>query len=115
MAVSTAAVLTSEPEEVQRAEATKPKRRRRYEGTREKPAPTAAAGPNGQAAEQEGRGIKGKGIRWGVEALNWARRMPPEGRMYAYQIITCLSRIPRNDKLRKRGFQIVTDWLRHNQ
>jgi len=33
----------------------------------------------------------------------------------AHEAINCLKRIPKNDRLRKRGFQIVTDWIRDNQ
>lgn len=33
----------------------------------------------------------------------------------ANEAINCLIRIPKNDRLRKRGFQIVTDWIRHNK
>ena len=33
----------------------------------------------------------------------------------ANEAINCLSRIPKNDALRKRGFQIVTDWIRRNK
>jgi ParB-like nuclease family protein len=33
----------------------------------------------------------------------------------AHEAINSLKRIPKNDALRKRGFQIVTDWIRHNQ
>jgi hypothetical protein len=46
---------------------------------------------------------------------------PPEGVSRgvgvtrANEAINCLIRIPKNDRLRKRGFQIVTDWIRHNQ
>lgn len=29
--------------------------------------------------------------------------------------INALSRIPRNDRLRERGFQIVVDWIKHNR
>jgi hypothetical protein len=36
------------------------------------------------------------------------------GVMRANEAINCLMRIPKNDGLRKRGFQIVTDWIRHN-
>jgi ParB-like chromosome segregation protein Spo0J len=32
----------------------------------------------------------------------------------AHEAINCLRRIPKNDRLRKRGFQIVTDWIKHN-
>lgn len=34
---------------------------------------------------------------------------------YANEAIECLGRIPKNDRLRKRGFQIVSDWLRRNR
>jgi hypothetical protein len=37
------------------------------------------------------------------------------GVIIAYEAINCLKRIPKNDALRKRGFQVVTDWIRHNQ
>lgn len=33
----------------------------------------------------------------------------------ANEAVDCLKRIPKNDRLRKRGFQIVTDWIRHNK
>lgn len=38
-----------------------------------------------------------------------------KGVRYANEAIDCLKRIPKNDALRKRGFQIVTDWIRHNK
>ncbi len=37
------------------------------------------------------------------------------GVIRANEAINSLSRIPKNDALRKRGFQIVTDWIKHNQ
>jgi ParB-like chromosome segregation protein Spo0J len=37
------------------------------------------------------------------------------GVTHAHEAINCLKRIPKNDGLRKRGFQIVTDWIKHNQ
>jgi hypothetical protein len=46
---------------------------------------------------------------------------PPEngktgkGVTLANEAINCLKRIPKNDHLRKRGFQIVTDWIRLNK
>jgi len=46
---------------------------------------------------------------------------PPEGVSRgvgierANEAINCLIRIPKNDRLRKRGFQIVTDWIKRNQ
>lgn len=42
-------------------------------------------------------GLKGKGIIYAQEAINWLRR------------------IPKDDALRARGFQSVTDWIRHNK
>lgn len=33
----------------------------------------------------------------------------------AHEAIACLKRIPENDGLRKQGFQVVADWIRHNQ
>lgn len=33
----------------------------------------------------------------------------------AHDAINCLRRIPKNDGLRKRGFQIVADWIKQNQ
>lgn len=40
---------------------------------------------------------------------------PGIGVEIANEAINCLIRIPKNDPLRKRGFQIVTDWIRRNQ
>ncbi len=37
------------------------------------------------------------------------------GVMRANEAINCLTRIPKNDALRNRGFQIVTDWIRKNR
>jgi len=39
----------------------------------------------------------------------------PVGVIRAHEAINCLSRIPKNDPQRERGFQIVKDWLRHNR
>jgi predicted nuclease with TOPRIM domain len=36
------------------------------------------------------------------------------GVRYANEAVDRLKRIPKNDGLRKRGFQIVTDWIRQN-
>jgi hypothetical protein len=38
-----------------------------------------------------------------------------KGVTLANEAINCLKRIPKNDPLRKRGFQIVTDWIRLNK
>lgn len=37
------------------------------------------------------------------------------GVLRANEAINCLMRIPKNDALRKRGFQVVTDWIKHNR
>lgn len=37
------------------------------------------------------------------------------GVIRANEAIDCLAKIPRNDALRKRGFQIVTDWIKSNR
>lgn len=37
------------------------------------------------------------------------------GILRANEAINCLIRIPKNDALRKRGFQIVTDWIKANR
>lgn len=102
MAVSTAALLATEPPEVQVAEATKPKRNRTYI--------SQSHGVNGKHEEEEAeaeepdpdtdpaaRKIRGKGITLANEAIN------------------CLIRIPKNDALRKRGLQLVTDWIKRNR
>lgn len=94
MAVSTAAVYASEPEEVQREVATHPKRNRKYT-----PGPNGAGEPESRepTPEPEPGKSRGKGVALANEAID------------------CLKRIPKNDPLRKRGFQIVTDWIRQNK
>jgi transcriptional regulator with XRE-family HTH domain len=37
------------------------------------------------------------------------------GLVLAHEALNFLTRIPKDDALRKRGFQVVTDWIRHNQ
>ena len=37
------------------------------------------------------------------------------GIIRANEAINSLTRIPKNDALRQRGFQLVTDWIRHNK
>jgi hypothetical protein len=44
-----------------------------------------------------------------------ARQVRGKGVALAHDAINSLSRIPKNDRLRKRGFQIVKDWIRHNE
>lgn len=38
-----------------------------------------------------------------------------KGVILANEAINCLTRIPKNDALRKRGFQIVMDWIKANK
>ncbi len=95
MSIVTAAILATEPEDVQIAEATKPKRNRTYHSVTkqrddEEPAESVDAG----AVE-----IKPQGV----------------GVMRANEAINALTRIPKNDGLRARGFQIVMDWIKHNR
>src|SRR5262249_26906149 len=101
MAVSTAAILASEPEDVQRHQAQfKPDGRRR---NRKYTSISNGAGEpipqKLEEEEQDNKEIKVQGV----------------GVLRAHEAINCLKRIPKNDSLRKRGFQVVTDWIRHNQ
>lgn len=96
MGLDTAAILATEPEEEQRKELDNPKRNRKYT--------PAEGGGNGRVEpkqvqpEEEPNGERrGKGVILANEAIN------------------CLKRIPKNDALRKRGFQIVTDWIKANR
>jgi hypothetical protein len=91
MSVSTAAILASESEEEQRAEAAHPKRRRDYRSV-SNPVATGRHEEDQEAGKSRGVGV----IR-------------------ANEAINSLIRIPKNDPLRKRGFQIVTDWIRANK
>lgn len=58
--------------------------------------PRPASNHTDEEPEVENREIKGVGIIRANEAIN------------------SLTRIPKNDALRKRGFQLVMDWIRHN-
>lgn len=73
---------------------------------------------SGPKVSQENGEIKsrGKGVSIANEAINWLQRIPSSSphRKFACEAINCLVRIPKNDQLRKRGFQIVTDWIRHH-
>jgi|SRR5262245_1310224 len=65
------------------------------EGHRRRPRPTVTNGiQEGTKPEGELRGV---------------------GVFRANEAIDCLRRIPKNDGLRKRGFQIVMDWIRDNK
>lgn len=95
MAVSTAAVYASDSPEIQREVATDPKRNRVYHPN-QNGGPEPKDGPDEPADPPPGES-RGKGVQYANEAIN------------------CLKRIPKNDALRKRGFQIVTDWIKHNR
>jgi hypothetical protein len=97
MAVSTAALVASDPPEKQLEEINNPNRKRTYlagqgnVGTRNV---TQHKEPEEESPAGELRGV---------------------GVLRANEAINCLTRIPKNDALRKRGFQIVTDWIRKNR
>lgn len=93
MAISSAAILATEPEDVQREELADPRRNRSYQSL------TKAAKESRKPAEDEAPvgERRGKGVILANEAIN------------------CLTRIPKNDALRKRGFQIVMDWIKANK
>ena len=90
IAVSTAARLMSQPADLQKrvlASATKGKRR---------PRPTESDLPKTEVPTEPGK-LLGVGV------------------LRANEAIDALKRIPKNDALRKRGFQIVTDWIKANK
>jgi len=92
MAVSTAAVIATEPPDVQRKtveEGFQGSKGRTYKRKPKEDPETEEELPEG-----ESRGI---------------------GIQRAHEAIACLKRIPKNDALRKRGFQVVTDWIKHNK
>jgi ParB-like chromosome segregation protein Spo0J len=59
--------------------------------------------PRSEDIDEEEAQAKQNGERRGV------------GIIKANEAINILSRIPKNDALRKRGFQLVTDWIRKNR
>lgn len=94
MAVSTAAVYATEPPDVQREILSGTKHNRKYK-------PGIGGGEHIPEEDEPEELPEGESRGVGVQRANEA--------------INCLSRIPKNDRLRKRGFQIVTDWIRHNR
>lgn len=95
MAVSTAAILAAEPEDKQMEEISNPKRNRVYKPgylSGDAPSPEKTSEPEPQAGK-----VRGVGVEIANEAIN------------------CLIRIPKNDALRKRGLQIVADWIKANR
>lgn len=93
VAISTAARMAGKPHDEQRewlASAGGKKRARKNEVTE----PSENNGPEHSQPPGKRRGV---------------------GVIRANEAVNCLTRIPKNDPLRKRGFQIVTDWIRHNR
>lgn len=109
MNVTTAALLATEAPEVQREEATKPKRNRKYAST-----------PNGAAAK---KAAEPEATQPAAPEPQQAKSRPEKlpdgflgvGVIRAHEAINILSRIPRNDALRKDGFKLVKDWLRREE
>ncbi len=99
MAVSTAAILATEPPEVQKETLASGKHNRQYGagpgGVRRGPAENDE--PREPEPEPEPGQVRGIGVIQGNLAID------------------NLKRIPKNDALRKRGFQLVTDWIRINK
>lgn len=91
MSVKYAETLVTQPEEVQRDEATKAATR-----SNQKPKPKDKPAVKKTEEPEPGK-LQGVGVFHANEAIN------------------CLIRIPKNDALRKRGFQIVTDWIKRHQ
>jgi ParB-like chromosome segregation protein Spo0J len=54
-------------------------------------------------------------VDWQPEHPNGEIKVKGVGIIRGHEAINCLIRIPKNDALRKRGFQVVTDWIRHNR
>jgi hypothetical protein len=94
MAVSEAAILASEPDEVQRKEAKNPRRNRDYKSVSKR--------LNGEVEQPETDDLPQPGKQLGVGVIR------------AHEAINSLTRIPKNDALRKQGFRLVTDWIRRN-
>ena len=94
IAVKTAAVLASEPEDVQRAEITNPKRNRQYK-----------SGPLRSALVQEV-----------AEPTSDESAVVDDGRAIrlAHKAINELMQIQRSDPRRSRAFQMVRDWMKNN-
>jgi len=92
MAVKTAAIVASEPVETQREIAASTPNR------------IYKAGKNGVATVKEE-----------LQEPTPEQRAKSKAIFLANEAIDALKRIQKNDPLRKRGFQIVNDWIRANQ
>lgn len=96
MAVSSAVIHSTEPPEVQKQIAADPRLNRTYKSV-SKPHQAKELVATDEHEEPEPGKSRGIGIQ------------------RAHDAIACLKRIPKNDALRKRGFQVVTDWIRQNK
>jgi ParB-like chromosome segregation protein Spo0J len=121
MKILPAAEIALLPEEEQRQiaakgakEATKEMARRRKEENRAYPSKNGRAGKSkpGQGKVSNEAPTEEK-EEPGPEAQP-NREIIGVGVVRANEAVDCLRRIPKNDRLRKRGFQIVTDWIKHN-
>lgn len=88
LSVSNAAKLVDRPAEVQKQVAAQAE----HSGGRYRNQSVAEKGDAEPTGERRGKGV-----------------------ILANEAVNCLSRIPKNDALRKRGFQIVTDWIKANK
>lgn len=64
--------------------------------------------------QKKGEGVNGNGHTMRIVSEPEEIKAVGVGVDRANEAINCLIRIPKNDALRKRGFQIVTDWISHN-
>jgi hypothetical protein len=95
MAVSTAAILATEPADVQLAEVTNPKRNRTYKHP--KPEQEGDEGGNSKPEPTAVDGVKSQGVRQANAAID------------------CLMKIPANDPQRRRALEMVSDWIKTNK
>lgn len=98
MAVSTAAILATDPPEVQVEEATNPKRRRTYQSVSGDRVRETSKEEVEEQKDSEPMEIKERGV----------------GVAIAYEAINVLQKCPKKDPLRRDGFQKVIDWAKHN-
>jgi len=101
MNVTTAAVLSTEPPEVQREEVNQPHRKRKYKSGEGGSDPLPFEEPEESKEQNAAKGGTVKLMGVGV--------------IRAREAIGVLSLIPTNDPLRKDGFKIVKDWLKREE
>jgi ParB-like chromosome segregation protein Spo0J len=91
--------------------------RTRGKDGRERPARKAKAPPQAAPPDAAGKADAETKNRAGREDGQQGGEIKPlgVGVLRGHEAIDCLSRIPKNDALRERGFQIVTDWIKRNR